>query len=123
MRNIQVFIITSFQTDANHGYVSASLAVVRMFVIRRRWFSRASPVLRSSVSGMSVGRGEHLTLTAHQHREPDVLAARVVDITSLSSTVRGLTLQLLQPDNNITFQPGQCELTLDLFGWSASVIY
>jgi len=54
---------------------------------------------------------EHVDLTSDQYRDPCATPAQVVCITPLSSTVKGLTLQV-DTNSDIQFLPGQW---LDLF--------
>jgi len=63
-----------------------------------------SLVVKQQSRNMSE-RKDHLELTADQFRDPGVSPARVVFITNLSDTVKGLSLEVLDKSQN--FHPGQ----------------
>jgi len=75
------------------------------------WLARSSrliirPIL-PPLARMSHKK-EHLELTSDQYRDPGATPAKVVAIKQLSSTVKGLTLQVdKKPEDNVQFQPGQ----------------
>jgi len=73
-------------------------------------FSSHKLAARQSVQALlrMSHKKEHLELTADQYRDPGASAAKVVSITQLSDTVKGLTLQLEEKEETeLKFHAGQ----------------
>jgi len=81
-------------------------------VLRHKLHLLASPLIARQCTlqqrlNMSQKK-EHLELTADQYRDPGARPAQVVSISQLSTTVKGLTLQLEEKEaEGLHFQAGQ----------------